>query len=249
MTNEQSKENIMESALNCKFNDVWSLYFHAKNAEKKYNDNTTKLIDIDNIKDFWGTFNNIPKPSKMFSEPGVPQKVLKRTGEIPNALSLFRYGSFPTWEDPTNIKGFEWSIRRHTNFEQLNELWYNLISKVVCENYEHSDVLNGVRFVDCSIDNKVIYRIEVWFSSKKYKEYFETKIKDIMELPHHTKLLYREHSTLKETKPEKTTFEFTSNNNNYTKYYKNYQRYNNNNNNSFNSSSSNFFPFPQSQEN
>ena len=47
-----------------------------------------------------------------------------------------------------------------------------------------------------------MYRLEVWFSEKKYKEYFETKIKEILEVPYYTKLLYREHSLLKETKRE-----------------------------------------------
>jgi hypothetical protein len=38
-------------------NDTWCLYFHAKNNNKKYSQNTKKLIEISNINDFWGTFN------------------------------------------------------------------------------------------------------------------------------------------------------------------------------------------------
>lgn len=179
-------------------NDTWCVYFHAKDSNKKYNDNTSKLIEIDNIKDFWGTFNNIPKPTDMFSEPGKLHKILKRTGETPGAISLFRKNSFPTWEDPTNTNGFEWSIRKYKDFYQLNELWYNVIMNIVGENFNHSNILNGVRIVDSTIDYKIMYRIELWFSDKKYKEYFETKIKEILEIPLYTKLLYREHSTLKE---------------------------------------------------
>ena len=47
-----------------------------------------------------------------------------------------------------------------------------------------------------------MYRVELWFSNKKYKEYFETKIKEILEVPLYTKLLYREHSTLKEIRQD-----------------------------------------------
>ena len=184
-------------------NDTWCLYFHAKNSDKKYSQNTTKLIEINNIKDFWGTFNNIPKPTSMFSEPGVHKKVLKATGEVPGAISLFRKNSYPTWEDSTNIKGFEWSIRRYKDFEQLNYQWINLVMKTVGENFDHSEILNGVRIVDSTIDYKIMYRIELWFSNKKYKEYFKTKIKEILEVPPYTKLLYREHSTLKETRHTK----------------------------------------------
>lgn len=179
---------------------TWSLYFHAKNNGKNYSENTTKLIDISTIKDFWGTFNNIPKPTDMFSEPCYPNKVLKRTGETPNALSLFRKKSFPTWEDSTNINGFEWSYRKYKDIYDFNNLWLKLIVNIVGDDYLHSDILNGVRIVDCTIDNKITYRIELWFSDKKYKDYFETKIKEILDLPYYAKLLYREHSTLKESK-------------------------------------------------
>jgi len=178
--------------------DTWCVYFHAKNSGKNYSDNTTKLIEINNIKDFWGTFNNIPKPSQMFSENGINQKVLKRTGEIPNAISLFRKNSYPSWEDNTNANGFEWSIRKYKDFQEVNDLWINLIAIAVGDFYEHSEILNGVRVVDSTIENKMMYRVEIWFSNKKFKEYFETKLKEMLELPKYTKLLYREHSTLKE---------------------------------------------------
>jgi hypothetical protein len=137
----------------------------------------------------------------MFSEPYNYKKTLKRTGEIPGAISLFRKNSYPTWEDPTNVKGFEWSIRKYKDFYELNNLWMILIVKTVGEDFDHSEILNGVRIVDSTIDYKIMYRVELWFSDKKYKEYFETKIKEILEIPLYTKLLYREHSSLKEIRP------------------------------------------------
>lgn len=182
-------------------NDTWCLYFHAKNVDKKYSENTTKLIEFNNISEFWRTFNNIPKPTDMFSEPKATKKILKRTREIPGALSLFRKHSYPTWEDDSNVKGFEWSMRKYKDIYDINHIWYNVLVKTVGENFEHSNILNGVRIVDSTIDNKIMYRIELWFSDKQYKEYFETKIKDILQIPQHTKLLYREHSSLKEIRP------------------------------------------------
>jgi hypothetical protein len=184
-------------------NDTWCVYFHAKNSNKNYSENTTKLIEFNTIEYFWRTFNNIPKPTDMFAEPGYYKKKLKTTGEVPGAVSLFRKKSYPTWEDPTNIKGFEWSIRKYKDFEHANYLWTILTAKTVAENFDHSEILNGVRIVDSTIDHKIMYRVELWFSNKKYKEYFETKIKEILEVPIYTKLLYREHSTLKETRHTK----------------------------------------------
>ena len=178
-------------------NDTWTVYYHAKNAQKKYNDNTEKLIEFNTIEYFWRTFNNIPKPTDMFSEPGLTKK-LKRTGEVPGAISVFRSNSYPSWEHETNFKGFEWSLRKYKDFEEFNTLWILLLITAIGEDFEHSKTLNGVRIVDCTVDNKLMYRIECWFSDKNHKEYFENKIKKLLDLPYYTKLLYREHSTLKE---------------------------------------------------
>ena len=180
-----------------KLNDEWCIYFHIKNIKKSYAENTIKLIEFDTIKNFWNIFNNIPKPSNMFSELNLKKKI-KGTNDIPGGISVFRKNSFPSWENHTNINGFEWSIRKYKDFEEINNLWKLVLINIIGENFEYSEILNGARIVDSSIDNKIIYRIEIWFSDKKFKEYFECKIKDILNLPHYTKLLYREHSTLKE---------------------------------------------------
>jgi hypothetical protein len=186
--------------MDTKLNDTWTLYFHAKNLHKKYNDNTSKIIEIDNIKTFWGALNNLPKPTEMFSEPGKYNKIVKRTGETPAALSLFRKNSYPTWEDLTNQNGFEWSLKKYKDFNLINDLWINILVKTIGENFEHSNILNGVRIVDCSIDFKIIYRLEFWFSDKNFKDYFESKVKEFLELSNNIKLLYRDHSTLKESR-------------------------------------------------
>ena len=100
-------------------NDTWIVYFHAKNTQKKYSDNTEKLIEFNTAEYFWRTFNNIPLPTAMFCEPGKPPgtKLLKRTGEIPGGISVFRKNSYPTWEHSSNFEGFEWSLRKYKDFE------------------------------------------------------------------------------------------------------------------------------------
>lgn len=186
--------------MNYPLNDSWNFYFHAKNSDKKYSENTTKLITVSDIKDFWGTVNNIPCPTDMFSEPHALNKQLKRTGEKPAAISLFRVNSYPTWEDPTNTNGYELSMRKIKDLYSVNEQWNNIMALVVGENFEHSEILNGVRIVDCTIDDKIMYRIEFWFSDKLHKDYFENKIKQSLNIPKFIKLMYRDHCSLKETK-------------------------------------------------
>ena len=183
-----------------RLNDTWCVYFHAKNLNKNYSDNTTKLIEFDNIEYFWRTFNNIPKPTDMFSEPYNYKKTLKRTGEVPGAISLFRKNSYPTWEDDSNKHGFEWSIKIFKDLEFIDEYWLDSLVTLVSENFEYSEKINGIRIVDCSIDNfKISYRFEIWFNDKKFKNYFEENINDIFKIfKCNHKLIYRDHQVLKE---------------------------------------------------
>lgn len=178
-------------------NDKWTLYFHAKNSSKKYNDNTTNLINILTIEDFWNTINYMPKIDQIFSD-GKYVKKLKSTNEIPNALSLFRHNSYPTWEDKTNINGFEWSLRRFKDTNELDSIWKNLTTFVISENFGNSEFINGVRIVDSTIDNRIMFRFEVWISNKKYIQYFEDILRDIFNVKKNVKLLFRDHSTVRE---------------------------------------------------
>lgn len=184
-------------------NDTWDVYFHAKNINRNYNDNTSKLISIDTIKLMWQTINNIPCPTDMFSEPHALHKILKRTGEVPGAISIFRSSSYPTWEHETNKNGYELSMRKIKDLYSINDQWKYIILFILNENFEHSEILNGIRIVDCTIDAKIMYRIECWFSCKQYKEYFEEIIKVQLSVPKFIKLMYRDHCTLKETKKTK----------------------------------------------
>ncbi len=176
---------------------TWSLYFHAKNKDKKYTDNKQKLIDISDVLTFWQTMNNVPTPSEMFSD-GVNKKVIGKAHETPAALSFFAKGIDPCWEDPKNVNGGEWSIRKFKDISGVDELWKNLLVDVISERFDNSERINGVRVVDCTRDSQVMYRVEIWFDSTEYASFFEKKIKELCSLPN-VKLLYRDHKSVKET--------------------------------------------------
>ena len=180
-------------------NREWTIYFHAKNQGKKYADNKEKLMDISDIHTFWCTMNNIPKPSEMFSDGTKNVKTLKRTGQVPNAISFFAKGVDPCWEDPKNINGAEWSIRIFKNVEPADDIWLKFIVELIGETFDNSEHVNGVRIVDCTRDTQVMYRIEIWYDSVEYKSFFENKIREICGISQHCRLLFREHSTVKET--------------------------------------------------
>ena len=184
-------------------NDIWILYFHAKDKTKKYSDNTTKIYEIDTFGNFWGTFNNIPTPYQIFLNYNKNRKLLKincAEGVTPAAYSFFRKSSYPTWEDDSNKHGFEWSIKIFKDLDSIDELWLDSLLTLVCENFDYSEKINGIRIVDCSIDNlRISYRFEIWFNDKKFKNYFEENINDIFKIfKCNQKLIYRDHQVLKE---------------------------------------------------
>lgn len=199
MDNHESltQQEIKSIGTQMKLQYDWNLYYHIKNNNNYYNDNTIKLITISNISDFWGTYNNIPPPSIFFYD-GINYKKMKSTNQTPSAYSLFKDNVFPAWEDALNKDGFEFSIKFYNN-NNIDNIWLNYLLNIIGNNYEHIDKLNGIRIVDCSIYNKVMYRIELWFSNINDKNIIEKTFKtDFDNIT--SKILFREHKVLKEKK-------------------------------------------------
>jgi hypothetical protein len=49
------------------------------------------------------------------------------------ALALFEEGVNPTWEDPVNLKGADFSIKRTFNLDVLAKVWEKLIFTLIGE--------------------------------------------------------------------------------------------------------------------
>lgn len=175
----------------------WTLYFHAKNKEKSYDENTIKIIDIDSVEYFWRTYNNIPLPSKVFSN-GYNNVDIKINGVkySPNAYSFFEYGVVPTWNDENNINGAELSIRKFKGLNDICEMWKYALIELISENFEYSKNIKGIRVVDSTLPSKPMYRIEYWFDNISYKDIIEKYILELFNIK--TKLLYRQHQNIKE---------------------------------------------------
>ena len=186
-------------------NRTWTLYFHAKDKSKNYDANTIKIMDIDTIEDFWGCFNHTPKPYDLFYD-GYTQKGLKITdrsrGEtegklyIPNAWSFFEKGVNPTWDDPSNIDGAEWSIRKFNGLKDISGMWMTTLVDLVGEMFDYSHHIKGIRIVDSTLPEKPMYRLEVWFDKVEVSDIIQTHIKTLFNIKNN--LLYRVHKHVKE---------------------------------------------------
>ena len=178
-------------------NRSWTLYFHAKDKSQNYDNNTIKIIDISTIQDFWGTFNNIPKPCDLFYD-GYTSKALKLGGVMymPNAWSFFEKGIIPTWDDPSNINGAEWSIRRFHGLKDISDMWMTALLDLVGEMFDYSHHIKGIRIVDSTLPEKPMYRLEIWFDSITVSDHVHKHIKKLFNIKNN--LLYRVHKNVKE---------------------------------------------------
>ena len=178
-------------------NRTWTLYFHAKDKSKNYDNNTIKIIDISTIEDFWCTFNYIPKPCNLFYD-GYTLKALKLGGimYMPNAWSFFEKGVKPTWDDPSNINGGEWSIRKFNGLKDISDMWITALLDLVGEIFDHSHHVKGIRIVDSTLPQKPMYRLEIWFDKVNMAGSIQDHIKNLFNIKNN--LLYRVHKNVKE---------------------------------------------------
>ena len=96
-----------------------------------------------------------------------------------------------------NVNGFEFSVKNNFNLVLLQEQWMDSIVKIVSYDNDLLSHINGIRIVDCTKFNSVLYRMEFWIDDVKNKNKIETLLKNEFNLKSYS-FLYREHSGLKE---------------------------------------------------
>jgi len=136
----------------------WTWWEHEHSGDY----NSTQLGSCDNIATFWQYFNNIPEPESFFTSKAAKRKLVGRRKV--DALSLFREGVKPEWEDPRNASGGE-ILFRSDKLGLVNAIWYELALAVVGQTVHLDDgEILGVRVLDKSAKGKIEYRVEVWYS-------------------------------------------------------------------------------------
>jgi len=184
--------------MNYPLDDNWILYLHYKDLGKLYNDNIEKIIEIGDIVTFWQTFNNIPKIYEIFSD-GRHIKKMKRNNSTPCAYSFFRKNVFPCWEDDKNKEGFEFSVKNSNNLQKFQEEWMNSILELISNSNDLYKSINGIRIVDCTKFDSVLYRMEFWIETEDNRQSIEEVLKSESFGLKKYKFLYRSHKNMKET--------------------------------------------------
>lgn len=155
---------------------TWALWEH-RPAEKKSTTSAEwanlqkKLFEFSTVEEFWRHFQHVPKPSEVFFDG----KTRKRVGAPPDdrcieSFSIFKKGTAPEWEDPANITGGEWNLRKQGRGpdDVVDDWWMNLVLALVGETIDTDDYITGARVVDKSNGkgNHSVYRIELWLRTK-----------------------------------------------------------------------------------
>lgn len=157
-----------------KLNSSWTLWEvrdppgAGKNVN--YQDQLVKLGDCTTVEEFWGYFNNIPKPSELFYSNG--QKRGFRDNRKVVGFCIFKTGIKPEWEDAKNRIGGEFFFRKGMDLVNLDLLYEHLTLGCIGETIDPENTITGIRVVDKSVikRNQAVYRLELWFSSSDQAE-------------------------------------------------------------------------------
>lgn len=108
-----------------------------------------EVITFDSVEEFWGTYNNMAKPSDLASK---------------SDLHVFRAGVRPEWEDEQNSNGGRWSyqikVKPGAGAAILDEMWMELILAAIGETVDEEG-LNEVMGVVCNVRAK-FSRLSIW---------------------------------------------------------------------------------------
>lgn len=151
------------------FQEEWTVWEHHESTRKgpdtSYLQNMKELYSFKTVEQFWRFWNNYPKPSELFFDGRTKKKVTRQgesEGKCVEALSIFKKGIKPEWEDALNKIGGEWTLRKIVDATSLDQLFENVLLAMVGETLDDGDDVNGMRVVDKSKRRTCAYRIELW---------------------------------------------------------------------------------------
>ncbi|GAO51316.1 hypothetical protein G7K_5420-t1 [Saitoella complicata NRRL Y-17804] len=161
----------------------WSLWFTkppTPGQKDAWAHNLKEVISFDSVEEFWGVWNNIPKPSEL---------------AVKSDYHLFKAGVRPEWEDQQNKIGGKWAYQfKDKRAVPIDELWLHSMLAAIGETVEKDDdkEIMGV-VLNC---RKGFYRISLWTRTcqnkatlvdigKKFKQVLGLSEKDILEFNSH----------------------------------------------------------------
>lgn len=132
------------------FTDKWTLWEQYETKDSKnYKDTMQKVGCFNDPVSFWKVWNTVPHSDPInyahyFDSETHQTTVAKHyicddLEQKISALSLFKTGIIPAWEDPVNAKGGEFSVKTKCSRDQIKPIWESIILEVISSNFPGSD--------------------------------------------------------------------------------------------------------------
>jgi len=158
---------------------VWEHHQSTVSTVTSYSQNMQELYSFKTVQDFWKFWNNYPKPSDIFFDGRTKKKITREgesQGKCINALSIFKKGIKPEWEDEQNKNGGEWNLRKIADLSTLDKAFENLLLAMVGETLDEGNEICGLRVLDKSKRKTCMYRIELWIRSENAKTAIKARV-------------------------------------------------------------------------
>ena len=152
-----------------KLQDTWNFWAHRQSDSSSYKNNTLTIATVNTVEDFWRIFNNLPLPSTFFYDGNSRYSFQDKVGSVfsVTAFSMFKDGIHPSWEDPINKKGGDFSFRNFNDLLHLDQCWENCLLDCIGEHHKGTHSVVGVRVVDSSHKHRQMYKLEVWYKNRE----------------------------------------------------------------------------------
>jgi len=196
----------MSEIIDHPLNHDWVMWEH-RTGESNYKDNLGEIASFSTVEDFWKLVQHIPFPSHFFQFRGANREQVGKRNVV--GFSFFHKHVQPCWEDPKNINGGEWRIRKFKNLDEVDSVWKDIVLCLIGEDHNNLKIV-GARVVDSSNEakKKIMYNVEVWFEDLNERNAVEQLLLDKTGIDP-GKLFFRVHSDAQ----EKTNLGLTSNDN------------------------------------
>ena len=176
-TPKESDKNIPLSSVT--FPRKWSFWesYIAKETKLSYKDLMKNIFSWNDLITFYQFWNKYPgnEATKLFFDGNKIKYFFKEKYRI-SAMNIFVEGIRPEWEDPKNNGGkylqFEYQIKlddinKFSN--RASNVWKKLALNTMGENFEGSNFINGIRFIDKTQFERgkiIMFRFEIWLNKE-----------------------------------------------------------------------------------
>jgi len=129
----------------------WTLwYFNINGGNANWDENLTKLVDVNTVEDFWAVYHHMEYASRL--ESGCD-------------YALFKTGIRPMWEDQSNKEGGRWllTLERTQRLRCLDQIWLEIMLFLIGADHNESSTEECINGAVVNIRNKAD-KVSLWLS-------------------------------------------------------------------------------------